>query len=232
MYKPETIKPKPMSVDELRLSPQHYIRYGDSCWIMMTGKGPKKRPAVARNSTGADLNMPGLAEALRETLAAPRKNVKYGIMPNILAGWPEATIKEIAPGVDWWHGDLWKDLYVSQNEDCHDFFEWLKTQRVGLVGPAHLKEVKEISPAHHIEVGLDSYLERERVLYRLREISHKVDVVLLSAGLLTQILVWTLAEEVRFQMIDTGAFLDPYAGVKSRAFHREGRKIALKRRPV
>ena len=139
MYKPETIKPKPMSVSELIRSPQHYVRYGDACWIIMTGKGPKKRPARTRNSTGVDLTMPGMREDLRASLESPHPNVKYGIMPNCLAGWPESDIKEIAPDVDWWHGDLWKDLYVSESKDCAAFFNWLSAKRVCLVGPEHLR---------------------------------------------------------------------------------------------
>ena len=224
------VKVKPFGVDQLISDNRHHVRYGDSCWIVMTGKRKGGRPPDKENSSGHSLTLPGLCADITSTLILPNQNTTYGIMPFCIGGWTKAIL---VFDIDWHHGDLWKDLYVSKSRDTEKFNEWLRSKRTCLVGPHHLKFIKTYTPDHFIESYRNSYLHRDEVMRELLETQDDYDVVLFSAGLLTQVVVWELGrrEDFKPKMIDTGAHWDPYAGVRSRNYHRGGEKIVLRYKP-
>jgi hypothetical protein len=116
-------------------------------------------------------------------------------------------------------------LHLASGEGRFDvFFEALAGREVMLVGPGHLGELSGLRGWSHCPVPARDCWKQygetyERIVESLAESGH---VVLLCASMMSNVLIDDLyGLNPANTYIDAGSVFDPYAGVKSRTYHRE-----------
>jgi hypothetical protein len=127
------------------------------------------------------------------------------------------------------HPLAWKEIISEANlhggfdELLQEFDSW----DVLVVGPKHLRPLRDrhvVYYDHFVEVpGVDAYLELDRLVGEIREVitDNPVDLILFSAGMTTNVLMWELLPSYGISMLDMGACFDPYVGVNSRKGYRK-----------
>ena len=207
--------------------------YGDGEWLCILGhKGG--------NSQGSQYTSP-LAASLQETLLKPRFT-HFGTNPGVKLlsavqlwlnsrqlAWPSIVDSDVisVPGGTRLHW-IWKEGLAAANVhgELGSFIRMVRQKTVVLVGPSHLWRSTPFTPAAFIETPLPNAFDSiDKLTQATREaiVKHKPDLLLVSMGMATNVLLWRLAEELPPQTsaLDTGAIWDPFAGVMSRSAYKQ-----------
>lgn len=101
-----------------------------------------------------------------------------------------------------------------------ELFDALKTRDVLLIGPSHLKKLKQFD-FYICEIPIkDCWLKYEYVYEEIKALANVKDwVVVYAASMMTNILIDDF-KNAGITQIDVGSALDPYCGVKSRSYHK------------
>jgi len=112
-------------------------------------------------------------------------------------------------------------LIKKNNTDVKDVIRVLGRREKIIVGPAHLKNQSLLKGRFVDCLALNSWLDSNRVLKRVKSQIRKDDVVLFCSGPPSPVWISRLYDEYKTEvtLIDLGSTLDPYCGIKSRSFH-------------
>lgn len=122
---------------------------------------------------------------------------------------------------EWLNADAFHD--ASKNQKIGSFFDLLRTRKILLVGPAHLRRITLFHFDFCEVPERNCWLEREKILLEIKErISVEgPEVVLFCAGMTSNWFVDQLQKSYSGFLIDVGSLLDPYAGKNSRNYHKK-----------
>ena len=101
------------------------------------------------------------------------------------------------------------------------FFDSLKGKDVVIVGPAHLKPLRQIKFAQIEVPSRNCWLKYENILMQCEKNLRKKRVFLFCASMMSNVLIdklWKQNKECTY--IDIGSALDPYVGKNSRSYHK------------
>lgn len=194
-------------------------RWGDGEWRAILGHGGQTCDGQAYTS---DLRQDLIAALARR--------------PDYLLGLQGLAIRRFGPAIRAWlaaHAltPRWVESEVFARASLQGklprLVRALQGRTVVLVGPAHLRPLAAITPAHVVEVpAANAHADRDRVLAELEAVLRlgpkAGPVVLLSAGPLANVLVDRLAPawpEVTW--LDVGSIWEPYVGLATRTYHRD-----------
>lgn len=197
-------------------TPWAQANYGDGEWACVMGES-------GQNVNG-EVYAPLLASQLRATLVAPR-DYMYGTNPGRRrVAKAEAWCREHCPApIDW----VWKDTLSGANVDGElgPFLQALRKREVVVVGPQHtLSGLPFEYRLHHTIADGVAWMDWRDTARRIRLHWQDGDVVVFSAGMATNLMIWWLwpdAVERGVTLIDVGALWDPYVGVLSRKGYRK-----------
>ena len=190
--------------------PYAWARYGDGEFSAIF-----HRPG--RNSSKHQF-FPDLGDRLRDIL---NSNPAYdlGLQRNAVRRFG-LRIAEEFPHVPWTSTEVLHD--VSQDRGLTDLFYVLRGRDVVLVGPQELaKGLRKIMDFDHIEVPLiDCWLAYDSVLKTCLSKGWPGRVFVFAAAMMTNVLIDDLFGAEDLTLLDVGAAFDPYAGRKTRKYHR------------
>ena len=205
-------------VDKLRNGERFaFTRYGNGEWDCILKLYHKTR-------SGSQKFNPALRKALAATLTDHGGGNSYPAIQSVayltrlgLLPKAEAWLAQNAPGLDWHGGEVFHQ--ASRHGKLAPFVEALSMHRVVVVGPPHLLGL----PFSSVFVPVkkrncwDDVDELER---RLRGFSNCV--ISFSAGPTAKVLIHRLYPDIGAScwLLDMGSLWDPYAGVKSRRYHK------------
>lgn len=113
---------------------------------------------------------------------------------------------------------------ANQEGKAAPFWTACRTRRVVVVGPEHIGRLALLDVADHIVVPERvAWKHADRLCEETLAALQPDDLVLLAAGMASNVIIWKLWPEVRgtVTLYDIGAALDPYCGVLSRGSFRE-----------
>lgn len=194
----------------LRAGPWSLSRYGDTELGCMVG-------ARVANVDGQPVSAKAASD-LWATLADPL-GYCYGMQPLSLR--LDLVPARIRKAVDWKNSDV---LHIASIEgELGPFTEWLKDRRVALIGPKRLMPLGFLWTGGFIEVPLGGcYGDKDRVMEGVRGVLPRADVLICCASMLSNTVIHALYPEFgdRVSMIDCGSLWEPYAGIKTRRYHK------------
>lgn len=164
---------------------------------------------------------PDLGARLRDVVER-KPDYMMGLQTQALLAHGALPIRALSPGIDWVLAD---SLHNASMEGClGSFFDAIQRRKAALVGPQHLYEFSEAKGWAHISVPSKNCWEQyDSILERLQEeVSGAGLVVLFAASMMSNVLIDDMyASWPANTYLDVGSVLDPYAGVCSRAYHKE-----------
>jgi hypothetical protein len=188
-----------------------FSRYGDGEWLCILG---------AEGET-ADHHpySPELGADLRRTLAAPGE-YQYAMGPKAISGNGPEVMKwlfENAPSINWVSTETF--LEASLRGQLRPFVEALDKLKCMVVGPAHLSGLRHPDANIFIEIpAINCYVEKESIERDIIAYAPGCDVILLSAGMISNVLIYDLYPNLAQTIIDIGSLWDMYCGVPSRRY--------------
>lgn len=208
--------------------PFAFSRYGDGEWNTIFRRS-------GENCDGHKY-FKDLSLALEYSLTLPMGNSFFSAMgPKALAEdegliWSWLVTRD-ATEIVWHDTEVFLDASIHGN--LYPLIEVLRTQRiVAYIGPEHLRKflTKELQLIHYIVIpDKDAWLSKDKVIPQIEKLIHSgVDTVGFSAGMATNGMIYELwsnqyrAYASGATLIDFGSVFDPYVGVKSRRYMREG----------
>jgi len=195
--------------------PFTFVRFGNGEWNCIFSK------ATRTGSGSQALTSPALRQGLEAAVRFSDKRYFRGIQSvdylRHLGLW--SLISEYEPEVKWHVGDMWH--HASARGKLYPLVKWLRTQRVGLIGPAFLNSL--LPWAWHVKVKPKDCFQD---YYKIRSaiLSQSVaDVYAFSAGPTAKVLIRELYEVIghRAFILDFGSLWDPYCGKVSRKYHKK-----------
>ena len=194
--------------------------YGDGEWACL----------MDREGTNCDgtTYTPELAAALRETLLEPC-GMWCGTNPGNpetkpLRAQAEAWVVANKVNVPWRKKEILPSANV--NGELRPFLDAVRTRRVIVVGPEHLKHLPPhvIGPHTLIQVPNETaWKVVDQTVKRVLDVIRPDDLVLFASGMATNLAIHKLWPGLRdtVTLLDVGALLDPYVGVYSRNGYRK-----------
>jgi hypothetical protein len=161
---------------------------------------------------------PDMGERLRQILASEPRYL-LATLPRLFVEYKE-EIAKLAGNVTWVCSLCMRDA-VAEGRFAQ-FFEALRSRRVVLVGPPHLRPVAERQSWSILEVApKNCWLEYPVVKQASIEQAEGAEAAFLfCASMMSNVLIDDLHRlDPRHAYVDVGSALDPYAGVKSRPYH-------------
>lgn len=201
-----------------RQIPFAFSRWGDGEWQALLGY------------SGANCDGQVYTGALRADLTRvleDRPTYLLGLQPLAVRAMGDdihAWLKRRRLNLPWVNADVLAN--ASINHVLSDFTGCLARRGVVLIGPAHLATLALFPILHLIVVpsqgAYDAYARvRDQSLQALSALQTDRPVVLISAGLMANLLVHDLARAFPTRTIlDCGSLWDPYVGVVSRKYHK------------
>jgi hypothetical protein len=161
-----------------------------------------------------------LRNDLRRVLLNPKEECFYCIAGAVVGrwgAWAERWLCENAINVEWFDAGTLSNAAASRQ--IQPFVDALNTRRLVMVGPSYLSDPPFLKLSRFVEVpSTDAYAAKDEVLKAVLQGIKPDDVLLVSAGMLAEIICYEGAGLATF--IDCGSVWDIYVGRKSRGSHR------------
>jgi hypothetical protein len=186
-----------------------FARYGDGELFCMNGK-------IGRNCDKHEY-FPDLGAMLIETVTN-RVDYMIGIQPLSVSHIPHLVdqfILQTYTPKELYNADVLHNASIDGK--LYTFMKSLEGRYIVLVGPAHLAGLIE-EMVHIVVPDLNAWLLYKEINDQLRYHIQKDAVVLLSCGMMAEVLLYENRDS-DCTIIDTGSVFDPIVGVRSRSYH-------------
>lgn len=198
--------------------PFAFARYGDGEWnciLGMVGENCDHHPYSPELASDLRWTLIDFADSERYLYAmGPKATRNDGIGPQV-----KEWLAHNAPALSWVSSETL--LEASLRGRLSPFVDALKARHVMIVGPVYLR-LLPFPNLTLIEVPvLNCYTEKDRIESEITTHAAQADVILLSAGMLTKVLIHDLYSMIGKTMIDCGSLWDVYCGIDSRRYARK-----------
>lgn len=195
----------------LEAGPWSFSRFGDGEVRCMTGNGFQNCDGVEYTERAAAELWACLAQPGDYTYGLQGFAVRQGLVPH-----------RIMSAVEWVEADVFHK--ASMKGRLRPFVEWLKTQKVGLVGPKRLEELDFLTTAGMVQIPeVDCYAHVDEMVDEAYKLALRADAVILCASFAANVVVHELHADAETcqTFIDCGSLWEPYVGHCNRRYHRE-----------
>lgn len=194
-------------------TPFSFSRFGDGEFSAIFG-------IEGKNSDGHRY-FPELGDRLRGILRG-KPDYMMGLQTHAVLVHGALPIRSASEGIEWVLADSLHN--ASMEGKLGRFFDALGDREVVLVGGTHHRQLAENRSWRFVEIAAgDCWPQYEEIRGRLQTLAVSDSAVfLLCASMTANVLIDDLHQaNTHNTYIDAGSVLDPYAGVMSRAYHRE-----------
>lgn len=210
---------KPIIDNLINDKPFAFSRYGDGEWNAILG--------VKGHNCDHHEYYPDMGKRLKEiVMSIPAYMMGMQNRAKRLMG---KEINQLMNGIDidWINADAFH--YASLNGNLHWLFNALKGRKTIMVGPGYLLEIpcSYMTIDDYISIpNKNCWLSHDRILMELRRACEKYKytnaVFLFCASMMANVLIDELYREFGniHTFIDAGSVFDPYAGRKTRKYHK------------
>ena len=181
---------------------------------------------VTLDSDGHDLSIPGMREAVLQTVQEPKEGIDYAITQFAIEQTGKQISRYSAPGLGWTDGDILQRAVEAG--DMSEFTAFLREHASTMcwVAPQHFMMLPEdLCGALHLVTHKNCWKQTDDVVADLTKLEKHFDVVLFAASFLTCCAIYRLHELYQGKwLLDVGSAMDPLCGVLSRKYQRGGKR--------